>query len=219
MKAEHDTAMYNALAQAANVFADVTGRKAIILLADGLDNRSTITADEVIQQIGPSGLSISTIGLGDPSQLGVSNAALDEQALRSLADRAGGAFGYANDVESLRGLYEQYGRALQSEYVITYTSPSALRDGLNRSLSVSLSGTTGQAAAEYNPGGLIPEVARRNTLPLFVGALAVLAALLFAPTLVARGADLISKLPKGKLLKKGARVRLQEESQPRIRLR
>jgi len=207
--------------QATEILADVAGRKAIILLADGLDNRSTQTADEVIEQIGPSGLSISTIGLGDPSQLGVSNAALDEKALRSLTERAGGTLGYANDLESLRGLYEQYGRALQSEYVITYISPSTLRDGVNRSLSVALSGNAEQVTAEYNPGGLVPEVAGRNTWPLFFAILGGLVILLFAPALISRGVEMIGGLRtgKGKTAKKGSKVRLQEEPPSRIRLR
>ncbi|HKZ68442.1 MAG TPA: VWA domain-containing protein [Anaerolineales bacterium] len=221
LKAQHDTAMYNALVQATEILADVAGRKAIILLADGLDNRSTQTADEVIEQIGPSGLSISTIGLGDPSQLGVSNAALDEKALRSLTERAGGTLGYANDLESLRGLYEQYGRALQSEYVITYLSPSTLRDGVNRSLSVALSGNAEQVTAEYNPGGLVPEVAGRNTWPLFFAILGGLVILLFAPALISRGVEMIGGLRtgKGKTAKKGSKVRLQVEPPSRIRLR
>ncbi len=221
LKAQHDTAMYNALMQATQILTDVAGRKAIIVLADGLDNRSTQTADEVIEQIGPSGLSISTIGLGDPSQLGVSNAALDEAAMRSLAERAGGTFGYASDLDSLRGLYEQYGRALQSEYVITYTSPSTLRDGVNRSLSVALSGNAEQAAAEYNPGGLVPEVAQHNTWPLFFAILGGLVILLFAPAFVSRGVEVLGRLRagKGKAAKKGSKVRLQEEPPSRIRLR
>ena len=46
----------------------VEGRKAIIVLTDGLDNRSKMSPQEVIQLIGPQGLSISIIGLGDPTQ-------------------------------------------------------------------------------------------------------------------------------------------------------
>jgi len=93
LKAGGDTAMYDALMQAVETLESVPGRKAIIVLTDGMDNRSTHKVDEVIQQIGPSGLSISTIGLGEPSQGKASLAGLDEPALKSLAERAGGAFG------------------------------------------------------------------------------------------------------------------------------
>ena len=70
LKAENDTAMFDALVQANQILQDYPGRKAIIVLTDGLDNQSKNTSDQVIQTIGPSGLSISTIGLGDPDNAG-----------------------------------------------------------------------------------------------------------------------------------------------------
>lgn len=184
LDASSDTAMFDALDQAVKELQDVPGRKAIIVLTDGLDNRSKYTADEAIQAIGAGGLSISTIGLGDPAKLGI-NSGLDEATLQSLAARAGGIYGYANDPEALRGLYERYGRALQSEYRITYTSPLTLRDGLNRSLTVSLGGTS-SAQAQYNPGGVLPEVSGHVSWPVFGALLAGLGVLLFIPGLVSR---------------------------------
>ncbi len=223
LQAKNDTAVYDALVKGVDILGNVEGRKAIIALTDGLDNRSAHTGDNVIEQIGPSGLSISTIGLGDPSQLGVSNAGLDEKSLQRLAERAGGVYGYANDPESLRGLYEKYGRTLQSEYVITYTSPSTLRDGVDRALSVSFAEAGQQAIAdqvEYNPGGLVPEVPQVSW-PLFVAALAGLLVLLLAPALVSLGAQTVGRLLpfKGKPQKKSSRIRLHDQPEPRIRLR
>ncbi len=184
LDAKGDTAMFDALVQAAQKLQDVPGRKAIIVLTDGLDNLSKHTADEVIQAIGMGGLSISTIGLGDPSKLGI-NSGLDEAVLQSLAARAGGVYGYANDPEALRGLYEQYSRALQSEYSITYTTSSTLRDGINRTLTVSLGGST-SAQTSYNPGGVLPEVSHAASWPVFAAILAILVGLLFVPALASR---------------------------------
>lgn len=110
----------NAQNDAADMLKDVSGRKAIIVMTDGLDNMSKVNADQVILTIGPSGLSISTIGLGNPSETGL-NSGLDETSLKSLAERAGGVYGYVNDLEMLTNLYERYGRALQGEYSVTYT--------------------------------------------------------------------------------------------------
>ncbi|MDO9131362.1 MAG: VWA domain-containing protein [Anaerolineales bacterium] len=201
LTARDDTAMFDALAQAIQILQGETGRKAIIALTDGLDNRSTITAEEVVSAVGPGGLSISTIGLGDPAAQGT-NYGLDEAGLRSLAERAGGLYGFAQDAESLQALYESYGRALQSEYRITYTSPSTLRDGVNRTLTVSL-GEAGQvsADAQYNPGGVLPEVSGKSWT-LFVGVLAGLVVLAFLPGLLRRfvkpGAGKPSKAGKKK---------------------
>ncbi len=195
LKTGSDTAMYDAIYQAIDLLQTITGRKAIIVLTDGMDNRSKHTADEVIQRIGPEGLSISTIGLGDPAQKTATYAGIDEPALQNLAQQAGGTYGYANDPLSLRTLYEQYGRALQSEYVITYTSPAALRDGSNRSLSVKLSesipSVPGQSS--FNPGGLVPEVTvdPSSAWGLFFGLLILLVVLLLAPMGVQWAAALV----------------------------
>ncbi len=184
LDARGDTTMFDALDQAEQFLQDVPGRKAIIVLTDGLDNRSKHTGDEVIQAIGAGGLSISTIGLGDPSKLGI-NSGLDEAILQSLAARAGGVYGYVNNPEALRGLYEQFGRALQSEYSITYTTSSSIRDGLNRTLTVSLGGSA-STQATYNPGGVLPEVSQGASWPVFIAILVVLVGLLFVPRLAGR---------------------------------
>lgn len=192
-----DTAMFDALVEAEKALNGVPGRKAIIVLADGLDNHSQNTVDSVIEQIGPSGLTISTVGFGDAST--ASQSGLDEGALKSLAERSGGLYSFAADPESLSALYQQLGRTLQSEYAITYVSPSTLRDGINRNLTVSLSGVGATTETNYNPGGVLPEVTGVSWT-LFGLILAGLLLLLFAPLLIVRGAGLFSGMKqKGKV--------------------
>lgn len=160
LKTGSDTAMYNALVQAEKALEGASGRKAIIVLTDGLDNKSQSKPEDVINGIGQSGLTISAVGFGDASTLGQSG--LNEAALKSLAEKSGGVYGYANNAEVLKALYQQQSRALQSEYKITYVSPSPLRNGINRNLTVSLSGTPASAEGKYNPGGVLPEVSSRS---------------------------------------------------------
>ena len=192
-----DTSMYDALVVAEQDLEGVSGRKAIITLTDGLDNHSSHTADDVINGIGAGGLSISTIGLGDSTTKAQSG--LDVPALTSLAQRAGGVYSFAGDPQSLSALFQKYGRALQNEYAITYISPETLRDGVNRSLSVSLVGTAASTTSIYNPGGVLPEVASQSWI-LFVAILLGLVALLLAPAVIswaARGAG--GKHRKGRI--------------------
>jgi VWFA-related protein len=220
-----DTAMYDALIQGTDLLKDVSGRKAIIVLTDGMDNRSKQTADGVIAAIGPSGLSISTIGLGDPTQKTGSLAGIDEPSLKNLAAQAGGSYGYVNDPAALQALYEQLGRALQSEYLITYISPAKLRDGLNRALSVKLANVASALPAKvtYNPGGLVPEVAvsPSSSWPLFFGLLAALIVLLFVPAGVQKVLALIPAPSTGESKPKpmAPRIRLQEAKPSRIKLK
>ena len=79
-------------------------------------------------------------------------------ALKTLAEKSGGLYSFAPVSQSLSALYQQFGRTLQSEYAITYVSPSTLRDGVNRNLTVSLSDVGAMTETNYNPGGVLPEV-------------------------------------------------------------
>jgi VWFA-related protein len=188
LKALEDTAMYDALKQAMQLLEPIQGRSAIIVMTDGLDNRSKMSPLELVQKLNAAGLTISTIGLGNPKESQGAITSLDEAGLKALANQAGGQYGYANDAASLTSLYERYGRALQSEYMLTYTSPSDLRDGVNRALTVRLaSGAAAEAEpVNFNPGGLVPEVARPASWLLFAGVLVVLLLLVAVPLFFGR---------------------------------
>jgi VWFA-related protein len=216
LKADGDTAMYDALYEGVGILSARTGRNAIIVLTDGLDNRSQHTLNEVTSLIGPGGLSISTVGLGDPSQLGLNMAGLDVPGLRALAARAGGSYASAADRASLMSVYERYGRALHSEYALTYVTSLPLRDGVNRSLSVALAspGLTASASAKYNPGGLVPEVAGANSWSLFFVLFGGLVVLLLAPGLIGRGIQAVRGSPTPE-----PRIRLADPPKPRVRVR
>lgn len=214
LKARDDTALYDALLEGIRILEGLPGRKAIIALTDGMDNSSQSNPKKVVESIGVSGLSISTIGLGDAKYNRGNLAGLDEAALTYLAEHAGGVYGYANDAASLTNLYERYGRSLQSEYALTYTSPSTLRDGVNRSLQVSLKGSPAGAVYEdkYNPGGLVPEVAQPASWWLFGGLMVLLLLLLALPLLFKALPKPQKPLGKIKFMnesKKTARIKLK----------
>jgi len=190
IQARDDTAIYDALLAAVQQLNPLPGRKAIILLTDGMDNRSSALPEDVLGSIGFGGLSISTVGFGeipegeeDPDAY----AGIDETVMRRIAEDAGGRYGYAANESELSALYSQMQRALQSEAVISYTTPLALRDGVLRALTVTLSdrylGVGGESRTGYNPGGLVPEVAQPASWLTFGIILAILVILLLIPVL------------------------------------
>ena len=210
LNAKGDTAMYDALLKSVDILNPLPGRKAIIVLTDGIDNLSKHTALDVIQSIGQTGLSISTIGFGVASQGTGNLSALDEVGLETLAGHAGGQYGFAKDRDSLQLLYEKFGRSLKNEYVLTYTSPSALRDGLSRSLTVSLlegglPALAGGFQTRYNPGGLVPESGGTVPWVMFFVLLAGLLLILFLPTI-------IGKVKRKKTVEQKSRVKLSPEA-------
>jgi len=185
LTADDDTAFFDALIKAEGAFLNLSGRKAIVVLTDGLDNVSRAKSDDVLAGISDGGLSISVIGLGDPEKRGV-NAGLDESGLTQLASQAGGVYAFAEDAATLKRIYENYGILLKSEYRITYETPSELRDGIRRNLRVEIgeAGAAGAGSSEYNPGGVLPEVDTADAWRLFGLLLAGLGLLLIVPVLI-----------------------------------
>ena len=212
IQASGDTAMYDALLKAVNILNPLPGRKAIIVLTDGMDNSSTSTPENVLSSIGYTGLSISTIGLGiapsgetQPDKL----KGLDQPTLQMMAQKAGGSYGFVEDKQSLTELYDQMRRAMQSEVVITYTTPLNLRDGVSRALTVELADdTTGVGKIgqkNFNPGGLVPEVAKPASWLVFGIVLIVLLLLVALPIVLSM---IRNNTEKKKPNKKKSRIKL-----------
>ena len=191
ISAGSNTALYDALVYTIDIVNPLPGRKAVIVLTDGMDVESTSTPDEALARIGFGGMSIATIGFGqipEGEEEADEYAGIDETTLRFIADNAGGSYGYAENKEQLSGLYNQIRRALQSEVVISYVTPLSLRDGVQRALTVKLAdkyvGVGGESQTRFNPGGLVPEVAQLASWLLFGIILAVLIVLLVVPVLM-----------------------------------
>ena len=208
--ARGDTAMWDALTYAVDVLNPLPGRKAIILLTDGMDNASLSTSDEVLSSIGFGGLSIAAIGFGEPPEEEEAEpdvyTGIDEATLQSLAQNAGGRYHYAADEAQLAMVFDQVRRALQSEVRISYNTLITLRDGVNRALSVKLTdvyqGIGAQTESRFNPGGLVPEVAQPASWSLFAILLASLILLFLIPYVLIG----IQKKPK----KKKVRIKLKD---------
>ncbi len=190
-----DTAMYNAILKAAVSLENVQGRKAVLVLSDGMDNQSSSTENNIVDSVGPSGLTVSAIGFGDPSLGG--QAGIDEAGLKSLTSRTGGQYAYVTDAATLTNLYQQYGQSFQSEYAITYVTPSTTRDGVNRGLTVSLSTAGVSAEGKYNPGGVLPEVTGQSW-SLFAAIALGLLVLLVVPLIFMGGGKLLGGVGGGR---------------------
>jgi hypothetical protein len=216
IEAVDDTAMYDALHAASAMLEPVSGRKAIIVVTDGMNTAGQRTREETLTLVGEQGISIYTIGLGDPSQGTETYAGIDEPTLKAIAEESGGIYTFAPNPEDLRSLYELLSLRIQNEYKLTYRSPNQLRDGTNRTVAVVVaasiltSPSTGESptkvTAVYNPGGVIPEVKPRSTWGLFGLIFAVLAFLLVLPGIIGRAGVLISGrvLGPGQALRRGS---------------
>lgn len=208
IEAVDDTAMYDALHEASAMLEPVSGRKAIIIVTDGMNTAGQRTREETLTLVSEQGISIYTIGLGDPSQGTETYAGIDEPTLRAIAEESGGIYTFAPNPEDLSSLYELLSLRIQNEYKLTYRSPNRLRDGTNRTVAVVVAAPSGptKVTAVYNSGGVIPEVKPRSTWGLFGLIFAVLAFLLVLPGIIGKASGLVSgRIPRpGRALRRGS---------------
>jgi VWFA-related protein len=114
--AEGDTAVYDAVFQAATMAAgQPLGRRAVVIITDGEDTKSSLTLDDAIAKAREGSTPVSVIGLGD----------VKPDALRRIALTTGGSFGIAPDSDQLAGRIEQVSDLLRKQYVLHYQAPDS----------------------------------------------------------------------------------------------
>lgn len=117
--ARGDTALWDALHASVESLRDVAGRKAIVLLSDGVDDDGTgkslskRTVTDVLALARQVNVPIYTIGLGTE---------LDELALKQVASETGALYLNAVEASELKRLYDSIGKQLAGQYTISYTS-------------------------------------------------------------------------------------------------
>ncbi len=113
LPAQNWTALWDALYLAAGDLSGCSGRKAIVVLTDGADNRSQHTPQEVIDRARRVGLSIFAIGLRSSEYAAA--------PLQALVQGVGGQYVEAAAPGELEGYYRKAIGAIQSEYRLTLT--------------------------------------------------------------------------------------------------
>ena len=118
------TALHDSLAFALEQFEGVEGQRVLVLLSDGVDERSSTTAEEVMELARRSATTIYAIGLEawDPRA-----PVLDRPLLTRLAEETGGRSFFTGRPESLAEAYGDIEREVRSRYLLSYYSQSADR--------------------------------------------------------------------------------------------
>ena len=143
-----DTAWRDALHQAVDLIGSTSGRRSIILLTDGLDNRSRYSLSQATQRASDQGIPVYAIGLGKKPtgwlSGWLSGGGYDETSLKHVAQETKGRFYHAPSADELEALYESLAVGMQKEYAITYHSPRPTYDGTRREIVVSVQGVEGR---------------------------------------------------------------------------
>jgi hypothetical protein len=113
------TNLYDGTVVALNQFSPAAvlpdGPKAVILLTDGDDNKSTATIDSAISAASVSGIPVFSIALPNATTAG-------QNVLTSLAVRTGGTFIPATNTAGIADAYVSVASLLDSEYLLTFQS-------------------------------------------------------------------------------------------------
>lgn len=153
------TLMYQAMEKALETMKAVTGRRLLLVMTDGKDDKSDKDQRRrIIARAKELSVPLFMVGLGESKEI-------DEPAMREFADGSGGRYLRTPRPEKLKEIYQEIGRSLQNEYVIEYDSPYPVENGLTRRVTVSVRhGDTGtRAESEYKVAGVLGAGGRRPT--------------------------------------------------------
>jgi tight adherence protein B len=119
LRANGDTALYDAVSRAVSVLGR-TGDRSILVLSDGKDEGSRTTLSADIAALRSAKVALNAVLLGDTSA---------QQALLALSNAAGGRVVSARAAAELTRAFEQQARASDKDVVITATIPDRFTGG------------------------------------------------------------------------------------------
>ncbi|HEV2860001.1 MAG TPA: VWA domain-containing protein [Pyrinomonadaceae bacterium] len=117
------------------------GRRAIVLITDGVDTSSTIELDDAVRSALQTNAAVYAVGIGDQDYAG-----LERDSLRKLSERTGGRAFFPKKVKNLPEVFAGLREHLFSAYVLTFTTPYTRPDGSFRKLKVTLRGEAARRA-------------------------------------------------------------------------
>lgn len=147
-----------------DVFKDVVGKRAMIIMTDGMDNESSVSYDEALQAAIHSEIAVYIVSKTealrqlmvyekyDIPYKALANADL---ALQKLAYETGGRVLYPNNFGQLDDIYAQVDEELRNQYTIGYISKNTAKDGSYRNIKVGVeiqNATVTARPGYYAPG-------------------------------------------------------------------
>lgn len=105
------TALYDAIARGVESIRGISGRRAVIVLSDGIANRGALDIKQAIESATKAYVSVYIIGLGEDVRTA---------RLELIAQETGGSYFFTPSAEGLSAIYDTISRRIRNEYLITY---------------------------------------------------------------------------------------------------
>ena len=169
-----NTKLWDAIYVVSNdVFKGIQGKKAIIIMSDGMDNDSAVSYENALQAAVRSEAAIYVVSKTEAiRQLymaankgsyygGIPNDAFVQAdlVLRKLAYETGGRVLYPNTFGQLDNIYAEVDEELRNQYTLGYVSSNTIKDGSYRKITVSVKEKG--AAISARPGYYAPDARGR----------------------------------------------------------
>jgi len=132
MQNQAGTVLYDAVYLAANErLRHEVGRKAIVLITDGVDTGSKISRDKSIEAAQKADAIIYSIYYVDRAAYGFGNfgGGGGEGELRKMSSETGGQVFHVDNRHTLDDAFREIQEEMRSQYAITYQPPNPSRDG------------------------------------------------------------------------------------------
>lgn len=141
--------LFDALTDTAERMSDIEGRKAIVLIASGVDTFSKLTFDKTRKIIQNAGVPVYAIGLmqalrewydaygmmGPIQRLDFLQA---DNQMRTFARESGGQAYFPRFYGEFPSIFQAIANSLRNQYTMTYTPSNQARDGKFRNIKVEL---------------------------------------------------------------------------------
>jgi len=140
--------LYDAITDTAERMTEIEGRKAIVLIASGVDTFSKLTFDQTRKKIQQAGVPIYAIGImqalrewldarGYMGGIRLDFLQADNQ-MRTFAKESGGQSFFPRFFGEFPNIYRSIHQALRNQYALTYQPSNLAKDGKYRKITVQL---------------------------------------------------------------------------------
>src|SRR5262249_48369176 len=136
LNADGSTALWDAINSGINYLKRGKNRKkALLVITDGLDNKSVLTFKRVLDRVRESDLVIYTVGINTPSGIFAKGSATRDR-LTELAEITGGYAHFPTDIEKCRETMAEISSEVGEQYAIGYYPTNGNYDGKWRKIRV-----------------------------------------------------------------------------------
>jgi len=153
--------LFDSLSDVLDRIKDVKGKKAVLVLASGIDTFSRMTLDQTLKRIRETDATIFTVGVGEiffmaqaPGAFGGQLTYIQAQnQLKTFAAMTGGRAWLPRFDGEIPGIMQEVASSLRNQYSMSYTPSNETLDGKYRKIKVELLAPDGGPLTVLNDKG------------------------------------------------------------------